>query len=149
MFSQKKKFPWVWIVIILLVGVIGVLVLVSAISETKADSKSNTYQIEEDSNVSDSKSSDTDDEAGNHNEDPMEGVKNANSDDLNQAYYLVKNDKNIIKIFYVDSTGKENFLENTEILYEVLSKEDQKRFDEGIKLENRDSLARLIMDYES
>ena len=62
---------------------------------------------------------------------------------------LVKYDNNVIKIFFSDETGKLTELEVTGIIYETLSAQDQQRFAEGIKLERRDDLNKLMMDYES
>ena len=66
-----------------------------------------------------------------------------------QSYYLVKYDKNVIKIFFSDETGNLVELEQTAIVYETLSPQDQQRFQEGVKADNRDELNRLIMNYES
>ena len=57
--------------------------------------------------------------------------------------------QNVIKIFFSDETGHLIELEDTSIVYETLSAQDQSRFKEGIKVENRDDLNRLMMDYES
>lgn len=66
-----------------------------------------------------------------------------------QAYYLVKYDKDRICVYYSDKSGKITELEETTIVYEILSEEDQKRFENGVKLESRNELNRLLMDYES
>jgi len=70
-------------------------------------------------------------------------------DKFYQSYYLVKYDNNVIKIYFSDETGKLTELESTSIVYETLSQGDQAKFREGIKVENRDDLNRLMMDYES
>ena len=62
---------------------------------------------------------------------------------------MIKYDKDVIKIFFTDETGHLIELEDTTIVYETLSTQDQNRFKEGIKVENRDDLNRLMMDYES
>ena len=66
-----------------------------------------------------------------------------------QAYYLVKYDKDVIRIYFSDQSGKITELEETTIVYETLSEADQKRFDDGIKLDSRNALNKLLMDYES
>ena len=80
-------------------------------------------------------------------EDPEE--KEDDNQQFYQSYYLVKYDNNVIKIFFSDETGKLTELEETGIIYETLSAQDQQRFAEGIKLERRDDLNKLMMDYES
>ena len=80
-------------------------------------------------------------------EDPKE--KEDDNQQFYQSYYLVKYDNNVIKIFFSDETGKLTELEVTGIIYETLSAQDQQRFAEGIKLERRDDLNKLMMDYES
>jgi len=66
-----------------------------------------------------------------------------------QAYYLVKYDKDVIRIYFSDQSGKITELEETTIVYETLSEADQERFDDGIKLDSRNALNKLLMDYES
>jgi len=66
-----------------------------------------------------------------------------------QAYYLVKYDKDVIRIYFSDQSGKMTELEETTIIYETLSEADQERFDDGIKLDSRNALNKLLMDYES
>ena len=65
------------------------------------------------------------------------------------SYYLVKYDKDRISVYFSDQTGRITELEETTIVYETLSEEDQKRFEDGIKLDSRNDLNRLLMDYES
>ncbi|MBR3786350.1 MAG: hypothetical protein IKJ77_08100 [Firmicutes bacterium] len=66
-----------------------------------------------------------------------------------QTYYLLKYDNDIIRIYFSDQQGELTELEETDIVYETLSPEDQKQFRDGIQVENRDALNRLLMDYES
>ncbi|MBQ4650845.1 MAG: hypothetical protein IJB73_09105 [Firmicutes bacterium] len=65
------------------------------------------------------------------------------------AYYLVKRADGQIKVFFIDELGNQIELEDTEIIYEVLSMEDQKLFDEGITVKNQEELAVLLQDFES
>lgn len=66
-----------------------------------------------------------------------------------QTYYLLKYDNDVVHVYFSDQQGELTELEETDIVYETLSTEDQKQFVEGIQVENRDALNRLLMDYES
>lgn len=66
-----------------------------------------------------------------------------------QTYYLLKYDNDVICVYFSDQQGNLTELEETTIVYETLSPEDQAQFQEGIQVENRDVLNRLLMDYES
>ena len=66
-----------------------------------------------------------------------------------QSYYIVKNNDNVISVFFVTEDGTKIKLEDTDILYELLPLEDQKRFDTGIIVENQEKLMTLLQDYES
>lgn len=65
------------------------------------------------------------------------------------SYYLVKYDNHVIKIFFSDETGTLTELEDTSIVYETLAAGDQEDFQRGIRVNSRDELNKLIMDYES
>ena len=66
-----------------------------------------------------------------------------------QTYYLLKYDNDVIRIYFSNQQGELTELEETNIVYETLSTEDQKQFLDGIQVENRDALNLLLMDYES
>ena len=70
-------------------------------------------------------------------------------DEKKQTYYLLKYDNDVIRVYFSDQQGNLTELEETGIVYETLSTEDQQQFIEGIQVENRDALNRLLMDYES
>ena len=156
MFSQKKKsHTWVYVCAALVIAIIAVFILIGALGsrsssedalqtnlEARADEKSEQNQTEGE----DSAEKTEDSRQTENNTMPEE--KNTQNQ-FYQSYYLVKYDKNSIKIFFSDETGKMTQLEETTIVYETLSSEDQKRFQEGVKVESRDDLNRLIMDYES
>ncbi len=65
------------------------------------------------------------------------------------AYYVVRRNGDIISVFFSDEKGQEIELETTGIVYELLTPEDQKRFDEGIKAESQEQLSSLLQDFES
>ena len=90
--------------------------------------------------------------ASDESEEPEVNDKDNNIDDemgVFQAYYLVKYDKDRICVYFSDRSGKITELEETSIVYETLSEDDQKRFEDGVKVENRNELNRILMDYES
>lgn len=66
-----------------------------------------------------------------------------------QTYYLLKYDNDIVRIFFSDQQGNLTELEETNIVYETLSPEDQRQLLDGIQAENREALNRILMDYES
>ena len=66
-----------------------------------------------------------------------------------ETYYYVKYDNDVICVYFSDEQGNLTKLEETGILYEMLSTEDQIQFKEGVRLKNRDALNKLLMDYES
>lgn len=67
----------------------------------------------------------------------------------NQTYYLVRKDGEQISVYFMDESGKQVKLENTDILYEFLPPDDQKSFDQGIKVATQEELAALLQDFES
>ena len=54
-----------------------------------------------------------------------------------------------VKVFFVDSSGNELELETTQILYDMLSYDDQALFDKGYKVKSQEELAVLLQDFES
>lgn len=63
-------------------------------------------------------------------------------------YYLVKRAGTEIAVFFCDTNGNMVQLETTEILYEMLGPEDQKLFDQGVKIESQEELSVLLQDFE-
>lgn len=142
MFSEKKRFPWGWIAITVVLGAIGILFIIAAFADdTEPDRDINNSNIIQSEN---SGQDDSDDENRNDNnsDEPVSKI-------VTESYYLVKNDNNIVRVYYYDSQGKHIEIEKTNIVYETLSESDQKRLDEGIKLSSREQLNKLLMDYES
>lgn len=142
MFSEKKRFPWGWIAITVVLGAIGILFIIAAFADdTEPDRDINNSNIIQSEN---SGQDDSDDENRNDNnsDEPVSKI-------VTESYYLVKNDNNIVRVYYYDSQDKHIEIEKTNIVYETLSESDQKRLDEGIKLSSREQLNKLLMDYES
>ena len=145
MFSQKKRnITWIYVCIALIIAVIAVFILIGALSNKNAEEAERTNL---ESKVSEENQSDPNADNGADVQEPAD--ENSDSDKFYQSYYLVKYDNNFIKIYFSDETGKLTELESTSIVYETLSQGDQAKFREGIKVENRDDLNRLMMDYES
>lgn len=87
-------------------------------------------------------------EHGN-NENTGDNQQDQNIMEETNSYYLLRNDNGVINIYFCDGKGSETFLESTDILYEVLSENDQASFNEGYKVESRDQLFNILQDYES
>ena len=145
MFSQKKRnLTWIYVCIVLLIAVIAVFILIGALSNKNAEDAERTNlesKVSEENQSGPYADNSTDVQDQDQNDDDQ--------DKFYQSYYLVKYDNNVIKIYFSDETGKLTELESTSIVYETLSQGDQAKFREGIKVENRDDLNRLMMDYES
>ena len=166
MFSQKKKkHTWIYACAVLIVAIFAVVVLIAALTGKESEEEALKANLESrvgedvakaadpgDSapTLDDEKDNndDNDDVAGEDEDEPQNHEKDTPSQ-FYQSYYLIKYDKDVIKIFFSDETGHLIELEDTTIVYETLSTQDQNRFKEGIKVENRDDLNRLMMDYES
>ncbi|MEY8367954.1 hypothetical protein AALA24_04210 [Anaerovoracaceae bacterium 42-11] len=172
MFSQKKKnHTWIYACAVLIVAIFAIVILIAALTgkENEEDAlkanlesrvNENTANAKEPEDSADGEDLDTEDDEDTDTETNGDTIEGENKDKLQnpqkdtdgqfyQSYYLIKYDKNVIKIFFSDETGHLIELEDTSIVYETLSAQDQSRFKEGIKVENRDDLNRLMMDYES
>lgn len=139
MFSEKKRFPWGWIAIAVILGAIGILFIFAAFAD---DAEPDREINNNNNNVIQSENNGQDDADENNSDEPVSKI-------VTESYYLVKNDNNIVRVYYYDSEGKHIEIEQTNIVYETLSESDQKRLDEGIKLSSREQLNKLLMDYES
>jgi len=141
MFTQKRRNyrNWIWVAIACTAVALVIFLLLGYLGKnndepyarTNGDERVYTQPEENDS--------------ANHIEDEK---VNDNLETF-QVYYLVKYDKDVIRIYFSDQSGKITELEETTIVYETLSEADQKRFDDGIKLDSRNALNKLLMDYES
>jgi len=107
----------------------------------------NVAETNEDYEESNKDASEYDEE----NEQSGEYIINSNKDITPgvSTYYLVKRADGRIKVFFIDEQGNPIELETTEIIYEVLSDEDQRLFDEGYKVHSQEELAVLLQDFES
>lgn len=102
-----------------------------------------------DNGAADSEWEDDDDDDEDNEEDNFPTVEKPNMMAEGQSYYLVKKAGDAIKVFFVDQSGNEVELETTNIIYDVLSFEDQRLFEEGYKVGSQEELAMLLQDFES
>ena len=142
MFSQKRRNyrNWVWVAIACTAVAFVVFLLLGYLSRNNDEPYART-------NGSDQMYEQPMDKPNDETtveKDPLTEIEGAF-----QSYYLVKYDKDVIRVFFSDSSGKVTELEETSIIYETLSEEDQRRFDDGVKLESRNELNQLLMNYES
>lgn len=153
MFSQKKKkHTWLYVCLGLTAAILAVLFLIQSLADGQ-----NAGRIEEapENRAGSEARADREGESDNAVSAPLavdeqdDSEKKSDKNQFFQSYYLLKHDKDSVKIFFSDETGNKVLLEETGIVYETLSTEDQRRFDDGIRVESRDELNRLIMDYES
>lgn len=158
MFSRKKKnYTWLWVCSILAIMIFAVLLLIGSLAGSKdedalrASLERSAEQRQDFSEPvrEDSSEDEVEENTGENSAAEKEPAEDNRQNQFYQSYYLVKYDNNVIKIFFSDETGNLVQLEETAIIYQTLSPEDQKRFREGIKVENRDDLNSLIMNYES
>lgn len=158
MFSRKKKnYTWLWVCSILAIMIFAVLLLIGSLAGSKDEETlraSLEKSAEQRQEVSESEQEDSYEDGAEEKLGKNSAVEKKTAEDnrqnqFYQSYYLVKYDNNVIKIFFSDETGNLVQLEETAIIYQTLSPADQKRFREGIKIENRDDLNSLIMNYES
>lgn len=149
MFSRKKKNNMKFIIIALvclIVAIICTTYLISSIANqndvtelTNATSENITYDesyYEEDDEYNDNEIDSIEDE-----EEPTETI-------TEDPYFIVREEEGKIKVYFYKNE-KEKFLQDTDIVFDTLSDEDQKKFIEGIKITNEKKLNNLIMDYES
>ncbi|MCL2436589.1 MAG: hypothetical protein FWD00_00975 [Clostridiales bacterium] len=76
------------------------------------------------------------------NDDPIEYTPRPS------GYYLVKAVDGIIKVFYYDADGRETLLQNTNIVYALISEVDQRLFSQGVILDTQDELMDLLQDFD-
>lgn len=145
MFSQRRKKykNMVWASVLTAVAILALVALLGYLGSFRDKNYEETPASEVVS---------TPQEAEEFEEDKAEDdseEESAARDEKKQTYYLLKYDNDVVRVYFSDQQGKLTELEETDIVYETLSIEDQQQFLEGIQVENRDALNRLLMDYES
>lgn len=88
-------------------------------------------------------------ESPSENDDKLEENQNSDISREKESYYIVRKDGSRISVYFINEDGNEVKLETTEILYDLLTTEDQKAFKEGIRIDTQEDLAALLQDFES
>ena len=81
----------------------------------------------------------------------MESAVQESSEEQSETvngYYMVKAIDETVKVYWIDGTG-EHLHKETTLAYPLLSLEDQKLLDEGIKLDTDEELAGFLENYDS
>lgn len=153
MFSQRKKKyrNMVWASVLTAVALLSLVLLLGYLGSFRDKSyeeapANETVSVPKETQVADAdtvESKNTETKPEKDDNEPFE--KNIKK----QTYYLIKYDNDVIRVYFSDQQGNMTELEETNIIYETLSSEDQMQFQTGIQVENRDALNRLLMDYES
>jgi len=145
MFSQRRKKykNMVWASVLTAVAILALVALLGYLGSFRDKNYEETPASEVVSTPQKEKEFEVDNVEGDSKE------TLAARDEKKQTYYLLKYDNDVIRVYFSDQQGNLTELEETGIVYETLSTEDQQQFIEGIQVENRDALNRLLMDYES
>lgn len=148
MFSQRRKKykNMVWASVLTAVAILALVALLGYLGSFKNKTYEEAPANEVVTTSQDNKQYKEDDDVveAENGEDVV-----AARDIKKQTYYLLKYDNDVVRVYFSDQQGKLTELEETGIVFETLSTEDQQQFLEGIQVENRDALNRLLMDYES
>jgi len=162
MFSQKKSFFKGKLFYIILIGLFafGYWINQSPILESPdnvdTDSK---IPVETEGSTKDANNEDSydimDNIIGGSNYKPYNDTEEdtqelENKGDVeSKGYYLVKEVDGIIKIFYYDEQGNEEFIRATDIAFSLLSISDQELFQYGVRKHTVEELNELLQDFES
>lgn len=162
MFSQKKSFFKGKLFYIILIGLFafGYWINQSPILESPdnvdTDSK---IPVETEGSTNDPNNKDShnimDNIIGgsnyNSSDDIIENTQEIEDEDEveSKGYYLVKEVDGIIKVFYYDAQGKEEFIRATDIAFSLLSIPDQELFQDGVRKHSIEELNELLQDFES
>ncbi len=144
MFSQRRKKyrNYVWASVLTAIALLSLVLLLGYLGSFKDKAYEETPANDTVSTQSEVQTKENDDiETDEEVQSEIESKK--------QTYYLLKLDNDVIRVYFSDQQGNLTELEETDIVYEILSIEDQAQFQEGIQVESRDALNRLLMDYES
>lgn len=69
--------------------------------------------------------------------------------DISSSGYLMREEAGVVNIYFIDAQGKETFLRDTNIVFSLLSQEDQNLLSKGLYLETEDDIQAILQDYES
>lgn len=162
MFTKKRKdyrtFIFITVVITLCLLIIAIAWPTDPEIKQNDDpgTKANSEQLSENQNANSAKDNDEkdygdddDDDDDWEEEDNFPPGEKTNISDEGESYYLVKKAGDAVKVFFVDHSGNEIELEDTNIIYDMLSYDDQALFDQGYKVKSQEELAVLLQDFES
>ena len=150
MFSRKKKKYRTFVVTALIVAVC-ILIIVLLWPQNLETKEINEVNVSVDSRSNEPAKSSNEHENSQITDDVVkeENIEQETSTSTNmESYYIVKKNGEVISVFFVDKEGKKVRLEDTDIIYEVLTLEDQKLFETGIIVEDQEKLASLLQDFE-
>ena len=164
MFTRQKKNYRIFIyaALIITLCILVVALMWPKAAEPDAVDQANAQTDAEDENSIDADNkerekdvSDNNVSGSNEEDEPDEQRENEDTHDKSvvgekqDTYYVVKRNGDKISVFFSDENGEEIELETTDIIYELLTPEDQKNFDEGIKAESQEQLSSILQDFES
>lgn len=150
MFSRKKKKYRTFVVTALIVAVC-ILIIVLLWPQNLETKEINEVNVSVDSRSNEHAKPSNEHENSQITDDVVkeENIEQETSTKTNiESYYIVKKNGEVISVFFVDKEGNKVRLEDTDIIYEVLTLEDQKLFETGIIVENQEKLASLLQDFE-
>ena len=150
MFSRKKKKYRTFVVTALIVAVC-ILIIVLLWPQNLETKEINEVNVSVDSRSNEPAKPSNEHENSQITDDVVkeENKEQETSTSTNmESYYIVKKNGEVISVFFVDKEGKKVRLEDTDIIYEVLTLEDQKLFETGIIVEDQEKLASLLQDFE-
>lgn len=150
MFSRKKKKYRTFVVTALIVAVC-ILIIVLLWPQNLETKEINEVNVSVDSRSNEPAKPSNEHENSQITDDVVkeENIEQETSTSTNmESYYIVKKNGEVISVFFVDKEGKKVRLEDTDIIYEVLTLEDQKLFETGIIVEDQEKLASLLQDFE-
>lgn len=164
MFTRQKKNYRIFIyaALIITLCILVVALMWPKTAEPDAVDQANAQTDAEDENSIDADNKDRETDVSDNNvsgsneeDEPDEQRENEDTHDKSvvgekqDTYYVVKRNGDKISVFFSDENGEEIELETTDIIYELLTPEDQKNFDEGIKAESQEQLSSILQDFES
>ena len=151
MFSQRRKKyrNVVWASVLTAVAILAMVALLGYLGSFRDKNYSETNVNELVATQAGTVEADGDDSAVDNDHHDIDDDEDSEPLAKKQTYYLLKYDNDVVCVYFSDQQGKLTELEETAIVYETLSTEDQRQLMDGIQVENRDALNRLLMDYES
>lgn len=148
MFSQRRKKyrNLVWASVLTAIALLSLVLLLGYLGSFKEEAYQETPANETVSVTDETKTKETIPDEITKTKDE---ATRSQQEIKKQTYYMLKYDNDIVRIFFSDQQGNLTELEETNIVYETLSPEDQQQLLDGIQAENREALNRILMDYES